>query len=72
MNWAKQINFLPIFKVFPNWRIYIFGWHTISWTHSPGGEETIHGILRERKDFRSGQAAAPTSYFREGEIKAKL
>lgn len=32
MDSAKQINFLPIFKVFQNWRIYLFGWHSISWT----------------------------------------
>lgn len=72
MNSAKQINFLPIFKVFQNWRIYIFGWHTISWAYSPASEEILHSILRDEKDFRNGQAAAPHPYLREGENKAKL
>lgn len=71
MNSAKQINFLPIFKVFQNGRIYIFGWHTISWALTALAVKKFFAVFWEMRST-SETAAAPCLYFREGEIKAEL
>lgn len=68
MDSAKQINFLPIFKVFQNWRIYLFGWHSIPWTLTAKEAKKFFVVF---KRWRRPDTVEQPLPFREGEFEAE-
>lgn len=69
MHSAKQINFLAIFKIFQNWRTFIFGRHSISWTLTAIEVKKFLIVFWEMK--RTSETVEQLLPFREGKIEAE-